>query len=213
MNSKDQTTTRALAPILTIPKNLCNAQPFQDIIMNPLKVLSFFVVLFCWQSAFSQKDWIKFSPKDKDFEVMVPGEMRDGQKKLLTDVGEMFPTTWVYTDENSKDPNFLYMVSIIEYPELTFDLNDEEFISQFFDETLEQHLQDMNGELVYSAAMPMGLYPGKLFRAKWRNDEFVVRGRLVLVGDRFYMLQVYTETSYSLNNEAQYFLESLKVKG
>lgn len=163
--------------------------------------------------SWTQTDWITFRPQGKDFEVRVPGEMRDGQKKLLTDVGEVFPTTWVYTDEKGQDPNFLYMVSVVDYPELTFDLDDTEFIEQFFEETLEQYIQDIQGEIVYQADMPMGIYPGMVFRAKWKNDEFVVRGRIVIVGDRFYMLQVYTETSRSLNQEAQVFLESLKVKG
>ncbi len=171
-----------------------------------LSIMSYYI-------AYNQDNWIKFSPKGQDFEVWVPGEMRDGQKKLLTDVGDMYPTTWIYTNEKDKDPNFLYMVSIIDYPELTFDLSDQDFIHEFFDETLDQHLTDIKGELVYAADMPLSMYPGRVFRATWRNGDFVVRGRIVLVKDRFYMLQVYTEKSFSLNNEANKFLESLKVKG
>jgi len=168
-------------------------------------------IIYC-HVTYAQENWIIFSPKGQDFEVWVPGEMRDGQKKLFTDVGEMSPTTWIYTNEKDKDPNFLYMVSIIDYPELTFDLSDKNFIKEFFDETLDQHLTDIKGELVYEADMPLSMYPGRVFRATWRNGDFVVRGRLVLVKDRFYMLQVYTEKSFSLNNEANKFLESLKVK-
>jgi hypothetical protein len=175
--------------------------------------MSVYIWLLGQTHLLSQENWITFRPPAKDFEVKVPGDMRDGQKKIWTDVGEVYPTTWVYTNEKKEDPNFLYMVSVVDYPELTFDMDDEEFISRFFEETIDQYLQDMKGELVYQADMPMGIYPGKVFRAKWRNDEFVVRGRMVIVGDRFYMLQVYTEISQSLNNEAQYFLESLKVKG
>lgn len=182
--------------------------------MTVFRVIILYVSLSLSGTAiWSQTDWITFRPQGKDFEVRVPGEMRDGQKKLLTDVGELFPTTWVYTDEKGQDPNFLYMVSVVDYPDLTFDPADVEFMDQFFEETIDQYIQDIQGEMVYHADMPMGFYPGKVFRAKWKNDEFVVRGRMVVVGDRFYMLQVYTETSQSLNHEAQLFLESLKVKG
>ncbi len=169
------------------------------------------VLLFSFFISHGQDHWIKFSPEDKSFEVMVPGEMRDGQKKVFTEIGEIYPTTWVYTNEKDKDPNFLYMVSIIDYPEMTLNDSDEDFIDDFFNETLAQHVEDIKGELIYDAEKPLGHYPGRVFRASWRNGDFVVRGRMVLVKDRFYMLQVYTEKSFSLNDEAQWFLDSLKV--
>lgn len=158
----------------------------------------------------AQDTWQKFSPPGQAFEVMVPGTMRDGQKKILTDLGEIRPVTWMLEGKPS-DPNFLYLLSYVDYPEGTFHTDSTAMIREFFNAGLDTHVRDLKGELVYSTESPYGQHAGILFRATNDHRKLVVKGRQILAGDRLYFLQVYTIVQKSLNPEMDRYLESFRL--
>ncbi|HQV65568.1 MAG TPA: hypothetical protein PLO48_02105, partial [Saprospiraceae bacterium] len=57
-----------------------------------------FCIMICcfWVNQnIAQKQWQEFTPPGQQFKVLVPGTMTNGQKKILTDIGELRPETWM----------------------------------------------------------------------------------------------------------------------
>jgi hypothetical protein len=161
-------------------------------------------------SGIEAQSWIRFKPDGQPFEVYVPGEMKNGEKKILTKVGELHPITWLY-QAKADESNYLYSVSYVDYPEGTFHSDSTELIQELFKVSIETHISDLNGKLIYESESPYLSYPGILYRASYNNNKAVVKSRMILSGDRFYALQVYTLSEKSLNPDMDKFLDSFKI--
>jgi len=176
------------------------------------RFIAFIAVLILSHAPVSgQKGWNVFSAPGQNFEVLVPGTMRDGQKKVLTDIGAIYPVTWM-CEGKPDEPNFLFLLSYIDYPESTFSPDSISMIREMFDTSIRTHIDDLKGDLVYSSASDHGELPGAIFRATYDQRKFVVKGRLILDGDRLYFLQVYTTTYKSLNADMDRFLDSFRLR-
>jgi hypothetical protein len=170
--------------------------------------LALFVCLFLATNA--QSKWKTFTPKNQTFEVLVPGDMTNGEKKVLTEVGSLHPITWLYQGVKG-DPNYLYSVSYVDYPEGSFHSDSLDLIKEFFEVGMDTHIHDLGGELIYQSESNLNFYPGIVYRASYNNNKAVVKSRMLLIGDRFYALQVYTLSETSLNNEMNHFLDSFRL--
>lgn len=159
----------------------------------------------------AQQTWKPFTPKGENFEILAPGEMKSGKKKLLTDVGELQPVTWLY-EGTGDDKNHLYMVSYVDYPSGTFPKDSVDLITEFLTVSLETHLLDLKGVLSYKSDAPYGMNPGIIYRVSYNENKHVVKSRMLLLGDRFYAIQVYTTSENSLNGDINRFLESFRAK-
>lgn len=170
-------------------------------------------ILCLWLSIplFSQQNWQKFSPSGQNFEILSPGEMKNGEKNILTDIGSIQPVTWLHQG-TSGDPNYLYLVSYIDYAEGTFHQDSTEMIHELMDVSIETQVKTLSGDLVYKSDAPFGMYPGVIFRASYNKNSAVVKGRIILIRNRLYILQVYTLSEKSLNPEMDKFLDSFKPK-
>ncbi len=140
----------------------------------------------------------------------MPGGLRNGEKKLLTEVGTVHPITWI-SQGTEGDPNYLYMVSWVDYPENTIPSDSIDLVDAFFDETLKSHAMQLKGKLVYAVDKPYLELPSQLFRIAYNDNNAVVKGRIFLKGSRFYMWQVFTLSSKSLNKEMDLFLDSFTL--
>ena len=175
-------------------------------------ILFFLVYLFFGPTCiYSQVDWKKFTPKGQPFEVFAPGEMKYGEKNLLTDVGEVKVVTYMHQGDNN-DPNFIYLINYVDYPDGTFHPDSTELIDDLFKISIKTNLNDLKGELIYNTKINYRLYSGMLYRATYNSGKAVIKSKMYLIGDRFYALQVYTLSEKSLNPEMDKFLDSFKIK-
>ncbi len=158
----------------------------------------------------AQIEWKKFSPRSQPFEVSVPGEMKNGEKKVLTEVGDLHPITWIYKG-GKEDANFIYSVSYVDYPEGTFHKDSTDLVDEFFQVSIESNIKSLGGTLVYKSESPYGQYQGIIYRASYNENGAVIKSRMILVKDRFYALQVYTLSEKSLNPEMDKFLNSFRL--
>lgn len=176
--------------------------------MNRLIV---FFIFFCTNGAVFGQKWVKFSPKGQPFEILCPGEMKNGEKKLITEIGEIHPVTWVYQGMENEN-NYIYSISYVDYPEGTFHPDSTELINEFFKVSMDTHIKDIKGELVYKAPANYYSYPGVMYRASYNQNRAVAKSRMIMAGDRFYALQVYTISEKSLNEDMDRFLNSFEIK-
>ena len=173
-------------------------------------MFSIMICCFWVNQNIAQKQWQEFTPPGQQFKVLVPGTMTNGQKKILTDVGEMRPETWM-CEGSGDDPNKLYLVSYVDYPAGTFHPDSTALIEELFQASLETHLKDLSGQLTYQTASNYNQNPGLFYRATYNDNKLVVKSRMLLIGDRFYALQVYTFSEKSLNDGMNKFLESFRI--
>ncbi len=159
----------------------------------------------------TQTIWKKFSPADQPFEVSVTGDMKNGEKKILTEVGDLHPITWMYQGAKD-DPNFIYSVSYVDYPEGTFHQDSTDLVNELFDVSIESNIKSLGGTLVYKSESAYSQYPGVIYRASYNDNKAVIKSRMILVKDRFYALQVYTLSEKSLNGGMDKFLNSFILK-
>ncbi len=170
-------------------------------------LLSFVLVK---DSSLAQDDWIKFnSDAVLAFSVDVPGEMEESNKSIKTAVGELTAYTYAYQGE-VEDPNYLYLINFVEYPEGTFPPDSTDLIDDYLQNAVLTSAENVNGELVYAADIDNG--HGKLFRVKYNDDNAIIKGKSYIKNDVFISVQVFTVKSKSLNNEMDYFLDSFKIK-
>lgn len=173
-----------------------------------------FITLLIWVVSASlihaQEEWQLNRASDRTCEWLAPGKMKDGMKRIPTALGEIPQITWVYQPEEAH-PNYLYMVSWIDYPAGTFTVDSIHLIHQLFNVSAQTLADDLEGELVYGSLQEDKVRPAYVFRASFRDGNHVVKGRMVLDKDRFYMMQVYTFKENSLNGNMDRFLQSLRI--
>lgn len=158
----------------------------------------------------AQTLWKKFSPSGQPFEVAVTGEMKNGEKRILTEVGDLHPITWMYQGTKD-DPNFIYSVSYVDYPDGTFHKDSTALIEELFQASIESNIKSLGGTLVYKSESPYSQYPGVIYRGAYNDNKAVIKSRMILVNDRFYALQVYTLSEKSLNGDMDKFLNSFRL--
>ncbi|MBC7884296.1 MAG: hypothetical protein H7X99_02395 [Saprospiraceae bacterium] len=177
------------------------------------KYITLFLIIMVFSNSggmLAQSVWKKFSPPDQPFEVMTPVVMKNGEKKILTDLGQLFSTTWMCQGEGD-DPNFIYSLSYVDYPAGTFHADSTALIDDFFNISVDTNIKNLGGTLVYKSDLPYGPHPGVIYRASYNNNGAVIKSRMMLIGDRFYALQVFTLSEKSLNPEMDRFLNSFKT--
>jgi hypothetical protein len=175
-------------------------------------ILCVLPLLFLLFSEFlhAQDQWQVNRATDKSCEWLAPGKMKDGMKRIPTVLGEIPQITWVYQPEDNH-PNYLYLVSWIDYPSGTFSLDSIHVIHQLFEVSANTLVNDLKGELVYGTAQYDHSKPSYVFRVSFREGNQVVKGKMLLHNDRFYMMQVYTLKDNSLNNDIDRFLQSIRM--
>lgn len=157
----------------------------------------------------AQRDWIKFNADEViPFSVDVPGEMEVSSKTIKTAVGELNTYTYAFQG-NEDDPNYLYLINMVQYPVETFPTDSIDLIEDYLENTIQTSAERVKGDIVYSSNLENK--SGKLFRIKYNDGNAIIKGKSYIVGDAFINLQVFTVQTKSLNNEMDVFLDSFKV--
>jgi len=173
------------------------------------------LVMFVMPMALNaQQDWIKFEAEgDMPFSIDVPAVMGMKSKTITTQVGDLTNTTYALARTKEESPNFLYMVSMIDYPEGTFPMDSTDLKETYLTESITSLANGVNGEVLYLSDIDEGKNgQGKLFRLKYDEDFMVIKGKAFIKNDVFIAIQVYTTKDKSLNDEMDVFLDSFRVK-
>lgn len=169
-------------------------------------LLFFLVPNMIW----AQDNWIIYESKsDLSFTVEVPGEMEKTENTVKTAVGDLAIVNYAYQG-SEEDPNYLYLINIVQYPEETFPKDSVGLMNEYLASVVESSVAKVNGELIYSSDIDRGT--GKLFRIKFNNGDAIIKGKSFIRDDVFISLQVFTIQNKSLNDEMDVFLESFKLK-
>ncbi|MEM9546911.1 MAG: hypothetical protein AAGA77_13105 [Bacteroidota bacterium] len=177
------------------------------IVFRNIIFLTLFFIIY--NDGFGQEDWINFkAPNGFLFSVDVPGEMEESSQTIKTAVGDLKAVTYAYQG-NTEDPNYLYLINLVQYPEGTFPVDSIDLIDEYLENAILSSIEKVNGELSYSSNLERN--NGKLFRVKYNNGQAVLKAKSFITKDVFISLQVFTVQSKSLNDEMDYFLDSFRI--
>ncbi len=160
---------------------------------------------------FAQTDWQPFTSVDGRFSVLAPGEFQHKENSIDTEIGEITYHSYVYQSPDPGADNLVYMISYCDYPENSIHSDSTGLVEDFFKETLESATFSVEGDLVYSAAITLNDYPGRIWRIHYNQGEASIKSKAFLIKNRFYNVQAITLSDKKLNTQADKFLDSFKV--
>ncbi|MCB9310491.1 MAG: hypothetical protein H6567_10580 [Lewinellaceae bacterium] len=151
-----------------------------------------------------------FAPFGEEFTLQSPCQMKRDAKEIMTDIGRLSHVSYSCGPQE-EDKNFAYIISYVDYPEGTFHPDSLDLISDVLSESVEQQAEHLGGNIIYSADMDDLGFKGQLYRIAYKDAKIFVKGRVLLVGDRIYHLQVFALAENSLNDAMDVFLNSFAV--
>ncbi|MFM9910627.1 MAG: hypothetical protein ACKVOW_14840 [Chitinophagaceae bacterium] len=160
----------------------------------------------------SISDWIEYKSEVGNYKVTMPGTPEEQIKKLPTAVGEItMHIAMVQSEEN--DDNLLYLSAYSEYPaeKISSEMS-KDGIDRFFNGAADGGAKSMNGKLISITDTVYKNYPAKnvLIDANIGGQNFLVLQKLILIKNKFYMLQTFTKPEMEGNPNARKFFESFK---
>lgn len=176
--------------------------------MKLLSILTF-LALIAFSQTVKGQDWKIFNSEIGEFSVMSPGFMEEKRASINSGIGEIDLHTLFYQQQDTTG-NFLYLINFYDLPEGTIPVDSTELALEFLLNTMDQAVTDIDGDLQYNTPIHLGKHQGLLWRS--RSEKQVVKSRAYVINNRFYMLQVFSIPSKSLNNDVDRFLESFTLK-
>lgn len=182
-----------------------------------LSLISQFMMAFLLITPLSldaQQEWITFQADDNlPFSIEVPAVMGMKNKTITTQIGDLSNTTYALERNEDESPNFLYMVTMIDYPQGVFDPDSIELIDTYLTEAISSLADGVNGEVLYQTDIKEDKNGrGKLFRLRYDEEYMIIKGKTFIKNDVFITVQVYTTKDKSLNDEMDVFLDSFEIR-
>ncbi len=169
-----------------------------------------FLCLFMLSQRSVAQEFKTFTPFGEDFSVQSPCQMKRDAKEIMTDIGRLSHVSYSCGPQK-EDKNFAYIISYVDYPEGTFHPDSLDLISEVLSESVEQQAEHLGGNVIYSADMDDLGFKGQLYRIAYKDAKIFVKGRVFLIGDRIYHLQVFALAENSLNDAMDVFLNSFAL--
>jgi len=157
------------------------------------------------------EQWITYKDAvSEEFSVEVPISMEVKTKEMETSLGKL--KSVAYTVEGTEDDaNMLYLITKVAYPAGTFPADSIELAEEYLTEAVTTTAESVGGEVVYVSRSDRSGPITYLFRLKYSGGQAVIKGKAIISGDSFYLLQVYCHTNDSLNSEMDDFLNSFTL--
>ncbi len=173
--------------------------------------LVFIIIFLTNTNIICQKSWQRYNAPDESFTVNCPGGMlKYKEKHTITEVGKLLNKAY-YINMDKNHPNFLYMVTSVQYPEGTF-INDTTNIAESYLKNTAYSLQESTGcKSQYERIDIESEIPNMVMRLYDAKTETAIKAKIYLYKDVLYILQVYTNHDNKLNDFIDKFLNSFKL--
>lgn len=161
-----------------------------------------------------QSTWILFIDDQRRFEVTTPSALIHRIDTIDTSIGRIEFHNFQYNCLEGCSIPAIYQVQYYTSDELVMPLDSTELIDIFFDATIEESANVIGGEVIFSDSITYdGHYPGRFWRIHYDEGKSVMKVRAFVVQNTYYSIQVATKSEYSLSEEINQFLESLRILG
>ncbi len=180
--------------------------------MKPI-LISFVFLSISMSTAFAQtNDWITFKSPDNDYTITFPSEPTPNHQVVDSDEGELYIKFYLYEAPNyDLEDNLVYSVASVEYPESMIEEASEDDFKEFFRNSVDGAVQNVNGTLLSETVIEFKKYPGRDIKIDFQNGLAILRMKSFLVEKKLYMIQTMTFTNKDDNPLIDQFMDSFTL--
>jgi len=176
-------------------------------------VLVYLLVVSCFFSFGKLGDWVLYSSKVGNYKILMPAMPKEESMKLTSAVGEL-TMYFASIESDGTDDNMLYQCAFSEYPTEKINSNmSKDGLDNFFKGAADASAKKMNGSLSTIKESNYKEYPGRyvVIDLNLDGEDYVALQKLILVKNRFFMLQTFTKPSKTENKNAKKFFDSFDL--
>lgn len=174
----------------------------------------FLVLLVAGISGFTpMADWFQYQSKEGNYMVKMPLEPQVQSQKVNTAIGEITMFMAMVEGEETDD-NLLYMSAFSEYPaDKISSTMDKAGQDRFFNGAADGAAKNMNGKVKAIKETEYKGYPARLvyMDVSLGGQDFIAQQKLILVKNKFYMLQTFTKPQKEDNGNSKKFFDSFEL--
>ncbi len=156
----------------------------------------------------NQEKWI--SNEYANFVVHTPDSVQYNPQKIPTDLGEVDFHVYYVQAKMSNDPNQIYTYAYADYPAEVVHSDSTHKIKNFLDGSSEGSVKNLQGKLVAQKDITINGFPGREFEVSVQEGLIIDHFKILLVKNRFYILQVITLAEEKENERLHRFLDSFQ---
>ncbi|MEM6395974.1 MAG: hypothetical protein AAF741_06475 [Bacteroidota bacterium] len=160
-----------------------------------------------WEST---RIWNEIHDLDGRFAILAPGEFKTSVDTIATDVGELIYHTFFLQSPGERADNLVYMLSYVDYPEGSLHHDSTDLVTEFFQASMEEAINTVDGELLFVNEETLQDYPGRFWRIDYLDGKASIRTKTFIVGRRYYQVQTVSSTDRGLNDSSGKYLGSLR---
>lgn len=176
-----------------------------------LTIISF-TLISCFLFSFGYlQDWFNYVSKEGNYKIQFPASPKEQTQTVASAVGDLTMYIALVESEDEQAANLLYMSAYCAYPgdKVNSD-NPKETLDKFFKGAAEGAAKKINGEIRSFKEISYKGFPGRelLIDANLAGMDFAVKQKLILVKNKFYMVQTFTRKEMETNTESTKFFDS-----
>jgi len=167
------------------------------------------IFLFSSLMVSTQTEWTWSVHPESNFKVLTPFRLEHKTTEFPT---ENQPITYHQYHGGSFNDS-LHLILVIDHYTVTENEigGDEEYLQEFFGVTVDQILKSIGGTLTYMDFTSSADRDVCIWRASYREGSGVIRGKLVISGDKYYGLQAFGLTQDKPDGLMHKFFESFQM--
>ncbi len=176
-------------------------------------IVVYLLAVSCFFSFGKLGDWIVYNSKVGNYKILMPAIPTEESMRLTSAVGEL-TMYFASIESDGTDDNMLYQCAFSEYPiEKINSTMSKEGLDNFFNGAADASAKKMNGKVTTITESKYKEYPGRyvVIALNLDGEDYVALQKLILVKNRFFMLQTFTKPSKTENNNAKKFFESFNL--
>lgn len=178
-------------------------------------LLSFsFVVLLAngqFDLSFDVSQWKRIEALDKSCTIYAPLQMTVRVDSVDTEIGEIMTVQHLLQQSTEFTPNFMFNLTYTRYPQGVISLDSTAIIEDVLRTTFENSSLKLGGDLIYYSDIDYKDLPGKIWKIKYGDGQYMMKSKAFVDDDRLYLVQVASLAEFASNRAVDHFFDSFKV--
>ncbi len=174
-----------------------------------LSVLFYLLTFILLTQPLTGQEWKVFNSYEGGFSVLSPGPMESKLSVITTEAGEVDLNTLYYTEQDTSG-RFVYLINFYDLPKDWVETDSTEVVYEFLQNTVDQSIEDVSGNLLYANEIEFKDHPGIMWRVEYEGGS--MKSKAYIIDKQFIVLQVFSEKRHSLSDNIDQFLDSFRLK-
>ncbi len=157
-----------------------------------------------------QTEWTWSIHAEAGFKVLTPVALSHDVTEVPTETGSI--QYHQYSGGSVKDTTsgLAFVIDHYQLP-VSAETTDDLYFREFFETTVEEILQAVEGTLVYSDFLPHGDRQEYVWKATYHDGKGIIKGSLIVAGNKYYGVQTFGWKEDHPDDRMNRFINSFKL--